>query len=314
MSKTGRRGPRPTPERLRRLLVVLPWLMAHGRARVDDVAERFGVSPDDLVRDLELAALCGLPPYTDELVDLYIEDGWVEVGIPRLFTRPRRFTPDEGFALLAAGRGALALPGADTNGPLASALDKLEQALGITAGLAVDVDQPPLLAAVRQAAAEHESLAVSYWSAWRDERTERVIDPLVVFTSGGRWYVVADDSLSGPERVFRVDRIEEAKPTSQHFAGRDVAAPATVGVTRSADTVTATVVLPESARWVVEAYPVESVDDTDDGRLRVTMVASGERWLERVLLRAGAGAEVLDPLEWVDLGSAAARRLLALYR
>jgi proteasome accessory factor C len=288
--------------------------MAHGRARVDDVAERFGVSPDDLVRDLELAALCGLPPYTDELVDLYIEDGWVEVGIPRLFTRPRRFTPDEGFALLAAGRGALALPGADTNGPLASALDKLEQALGITAGLAVDVDQPPLLAVVRQAATEHESLAVSYWSAWRDERTDRVIDSLVVFTSGGRWYVVADDSLSGPERVFRVDRIEDAKPTSRHFAARDVVAPATVGVTRSADTVTTTVVLPESARWVVEAYPVESVDDTDDGRLRVTMVASGERWLERVLLRAGAGAEVLDPPEWVDLGPAVARRLLALYR
>jgi proteasome accessory factor C len=74
------------------------------------------------------------------------------------------------------------------------------------------------------------------------------------------------------------------------------------------------VVLPESARWVVEAYPVESVDDTDDGRLRVTIVASGPRWLERVLLRAGAGAEVLDPPEWIDLGSSAARRLLALYR
>ena len=131
---------------------------------------------------------------------------------------------------------------------------------------------------------------------------------------GGRWYVVADDSLSGPERVFRVDRIEEAKATSKHFAARDVVAPATVGVTPSADTVTATVVLPESARWVVEAYPVESVEDTDDGRLRVTIVASGARWLERVLLRAGAGAEVLDPPEWTDLGSAAARRLLALYR
>ena len=112
--------------------------------------------------------------------------------------------------------------------------------------------------------------------------------------------------------MFRVDRIEEAKPTSQHFAARDVVAPATVGVTRSADTVTTTVVLPESARWVVEAYPVESVDDTGDGRLRVTMIASGERWLERVLLRAGA--EVLDPPEWVDLGPAAACRLLASYR
>ena len=43
------------------------------------------------------------------------------------------------------------------------------------------------------------------------------------------------------------------------------------------------------------------------------MAVTSERWLERLLLRAGTDAEVLAPAEWIDLGRAGARRLLARY-
>jgi predicted DNA-binding transcriptional regulator YafY len=72
-------------------------------------------------------------------------------------------------------------------------------------------------------------------------------------------------------------------------------------------------VLPPSARWVAEAYAPQSVDELDDGRLRVRLLASGERWLERLLLRVGPEAVVESPSAMAGVGARAAARLLAAY-
>ena len=50
--------------RLRRLLAILTWLAQVGETPIDEAAVRFGLQPDALVAELEMAACCGLPPYT----------------------------------------------------------------------------------------------------------------------------------------------------------------------------------------------------------------------------------------------------------
>ena len=72
--------------------------------------------------------------------------------------------------------------------------------------------------------------------------------------------------------------------------------------------------IPAPARWVVEAYPTLDVDERADGGLVVTLAVSGTAWLERLLLRLGSEAEVIDPPELVDTGRQAAERILAAYR
>ncbi len=109
---------------------MLPWLMEVGEVPVAEVARRYGLTELEVQEDLELVAMCGLPPFVDEMIDVFIDDGIVFVGIPRLFTRPLRLTAPEGFTLLAAGRAAMELPGADPSGPLGRGLDKLAVALG----------------------------------------------------------------------------------------------------------------------------------------------------------------------------------------
>ena len=109
---------------------MLPWLMEVGEVPVAEVARRYGLTELEVQEDLELVAMCGLPPFVDEMIDVFIDDGIVFVGIPRLFTRPLRLTTPEGFTLLAAGRAAMELPGADPSGPLGRGLDKLAAALG----------------------------------------------------------------------------------------------------------------------------------------------------------------------------------------
>ncbi len=131
----GVSGPRNAEDRLRRLLVMLPWLMEVGEVPLAEVARRYDLTEAQVQQDLELVAMCGLPPFVDEMVDVFVDEGMVYVGVPRLFTRPLRLTAPEGFTLLAAGRAAMELPGADPDGPLGRGLDKLAAVLG-EAGLA----------------------------------------------------------------------------------------------------------------------------------------------------------------------------------
>jgi hypothetical protein len=46
--------------------------------------------------------------------------------------------------------------------------------------------------------------------------------------------------------------------------------------------------------WVPESYPVESVEEMADGRLKVVLVANERAWLERLLLRLGPTASLAD--------------------
>lgn len=308
------RTPTDVGGRLRRLLAVVPWLLAEGGAPVADIADRLGVGEDEVVRDLQLVGLCGMPPYGGgDLLDIWVDDDGVVHAYPGpFFTRPMQLTAAEGFAVLAAGRGLLAVPGGDRHGALAQALAKLEAVLG---GGALDVDLagPAQLDAIRAAAERHERLEVGYYSAWRDEVTERRIDPLLVHASEGHWYVEAHCHRAGGLRRFRLDRVEWARLTGEHFAPREVPAPAEV-FAASPESRMLTLDVPAAARWAVESVPVTSVEERPDGRLRVELAVAGTAFAERLVLQLGADAEVVGPPELADVGRAAATRLLARYR
>lgn len=315
------RSPSNFAPRLRRMLLMIPWLLESGGSTVTELAERFGVSEDDIVRDLTLVMCCGVPPYgAEHMITVVLDDdGSVLAWKGPFFTRPMRLTPAEGFAVLAAGRALLAVPGAEAEGALATALAKLESALGTAAGggrsVSVELETPPLLGDVRAAVASRSRLAVEYFAAWRDEVTSRVIDPYVVFSQEGRWYVAAADSLRGVVRHFRVDRLAAATPTGETFEVPPDAptSPPERAFTGGPEVVEAVVVVPPSARWVAEAYDPLDVEELVDGRLRLRLAVAGERWLERLLLRVGPSAVVESPPELTGLGAAAARRLLARY-
>ena len=298
---------------------MLPWLMERGSVPVAEMAAHFQVDEGELVRDLELAALCGLPPFVDEMIDVFIDEGMVHAGVPRLFTRPLRLTAPEGFALLIAGRAALALPGADPTGPLARALDRLAEVLGDD-GVVVDSRQPAATAPVIAAANEGARLRVRYWSASRDETTERVLTPRTVFADRGNWYVIADDHLSGEERTFRLDRIESWERTGETDPPKVVAAPGPDEWFQDADVPVAVLRLAPPARWVAERYPVRDVrvvdgvpGDVADEVVEVELPITSERWLRALLLRLGPHAEVVEPAAWRGLGAAAAAALLQRY-
>jgi len=303
-------------ERLARLLAMVPWVASRDGPRVDDVCARFGCTEAELVDDLDLLFLCGLHPYTpDMLIDVDIADGRVWIRYADYFSRPLRLTPAEGLALVAAGRTVLATSGGDDDGPLTRGLDKLAAAMGLDAGEAVEIELGPVgaevLGVLRDAVATHRQVDIDYYSFGRDSRASRVIDPYAVFSAAGQWYVSAWCHRVSDERLFRVDRISAATALTSTFDA-PATAPELAAYRPGPEDPRVTLDLAPSARWVAEQYPVEQVEELAGGRLRVTLAASQPAWLERLLLRLGPAAAVAGGDG--GLADRAARRLLDRYR
>ena len=324
----GAPGPRNAQDRLRRLLVMLPWLMEAGEVPLAEVADRFGMTEAQVTRDLELVAMCGLPPYVDEMIDVFVDDGLVFVGVPRLFTRPLALTAPEGFALVAAARLAMELPGSDPDGPLGRGLAKLIAALGKagidtegdgTVGVAVDLDRPEWTGALVDAVAAGREVTIDYFSPARDELTERRVIPRHVFTEAGNWYLLADDDRSGERRTFRIDRMERVEETGEtHELDPDAAAP--TAFFADAELPRATLRLLPRAHWIIDRYPTDSVEPVlvrkkpaASGAVDVTLPIASARWLDRLLVRLGPDAEVRQPADAERGAAALAQRILANY-
>jgi proteasome accessory factor C len=267
--------------------------------------------------------MCGLPPFVDELIDIFIDEGTVFVGVPRLFTRPLRLNSTEAFELLAAGRAAMELPGADPSGPLGRGLAKLAAALGGDArvdsgpgeGIDVDLERPAAADEVADAARHLERLRITYWSASRDEATDRVITPRQVYADRGNWYVTATDHRTETLRTFRLDRIESLEPTGEIGEPTDEPLPEPGRWFLDGGMPRVTIRLAPMARWVIETYPVDDVGEPDaDGWVVARLPVASDRWLERVLVRLGDRADVVEPAQYAELGRAAAARVLARYR
>ncbi len=306
-------------DRLGRILSMVPWIASQDGPLITDVCDRFDITRDELLDDLNVVFLVGLYPYTPEsLVDVDVDDDRVWIRYTNFFERPLRLTRDEALGLLAAGLASEAQPGHDPDGPLARGVQKVAGVLGIDLdddlGVVLADDETELLSALDEAMAEGRVVHVEYFSHARNESTERDIEPLRRFATDGSWYLDAYCRSSGDHRVFRVDRITSLELTDEHFEPSEVP---TEMVSFHADATLprVTIDIPAAASWVVEQYPHDAVTELGDGRTRVTLAVSAEPWLERLLLRLGPDARVVDgPDELTEAGARAARRLLARYQ
>lgn len=305
--------------RLQRLLAILQWAAQQpDGAPVDELCSRFRLSSAELVKELDLANMINADsPFYDEMpFEVFLEEDRVFV---RLFSfrRPMRLTPAEGLALVAA---ADSLVDDDPDGPLARALAKLAALLGIEPGQAVDVELDPdggeTGRRLRQAIAQDRQVSFVYWTYGRDAVARRTVDPWELFSEAATWYLAGWAHDAGAARNFRLDRMQD-------LAIDDAArtAPRPDHVERSARSVDEApqVVLDLApwAWWVAEAHPVISAEQIDEQRLRVTLAVAGSSWLERLLLRLGPGAVVVDiddSLGGPDLAAQAAARVLARYQ
>jgi proteasome accessory factor C len=177
-------------DRLVRLLGLVAYLDGAGPVALDELAQRFGVTPRQIREDVDALWVSGTPGYMpDDLIDFdafSLDEGVVHLTRARGMTRPLRLGTREAVALVAALRAMHAAPPVQADPERAavvgSALDKLTAATGEAAS-AVDVrlasgGDPAVLAALTaaltaRAAGQFEGMARQL-SSGRQSWTTRI--------------------------------------------------------------------------------------------------------------------------------------------
>ncbi|MGY1839433.1 MULTISPECIES: helix-turn-helix transcriptional regulator [unclassified Modestobacter] len=316
-----------------RLLALLSLLQARRDWPGAALAERLGVTPRTVRRDVDRLRELGYPVQAVKGPDGgYRLDAGAELP-------PLLFDDDQAVALAVALQVA-AVSGAGIAEAATRALVTVRQvmpsrlrhridAIQVTAvprGGGRDVD-PAVLLALSAAIRAREVLRFDHGtgSAEDDGRLAppRRMEPHHLISRAGRWYLLGWDLDRADWRTFRVDRISPRTPTGPRFAprdlpGGDVAAFVDARFTGSAEAgtwpCTGVVELDLPAADVAPFAFDGLVEPLGPGRCRLTLGAWSWIGLAAALGRFDTAVRVLDPPQLRDACATLARRYAAAAR
>ena len=296
-----------TLSRLERILTMVPWLLEHSGVGIEEVADRFGTTSEEVANDLDVLGYCGLPGYGGgDLIEASVVGDRVSVRMADFFRRPLRLSLREAVTLLLAARAVRSVEGLAESEALTRAVAKLEQALGSNAGgmpdisnvrVAVDLRGPgdEHLPGLRSAASDGRVVRLTYRSASKAQTTTRDVEPWAVVGSGGAWYVQGYCRLADAPRDFRLDRIQsfdvlEERGTHAVPAG----GPGPPSYEPAPDDETVVLDVDPACAWVTETIVIDEVTTAGE-RLRVRFRTPQLDWAARLVLRFGDALRVVSP-------------------
>jgi predicted DNA-binding transcriptional regulator YafY len=300
-----------------RTLRLLSLLQTHRYWPGTELADRLGVSPRTLRRDVDRLRELGYPVEAQRGVD-----GGYQLAAGAAL--PPLVVDDEEAVALAIGLQSAAQ--SSVAGLAESSVRALAKVIQVMPGrlrhrvealtamtattgpatgtgwLAVD---PTLLTTIALACRSEERLRFAYTAA-DGQQSQRHIEPHRLVSLGRRWYLVAYDLTRHDWRSFRLDRLTDPQPTGTRFRPRELpAADAATFVKSGIQTASAiydvevifaaaaTTVRERIGRWV-------TVEELDAGHCRVRMTADALDWPVMALGAVDAPFEIKNPPELVD--------------
>ncbi|WP_415856443.1 WYL domain-containing protein, partial [Sinomonas sp. G460-2] len=298
------RRTRPSDERLERIVDLVPFLL-RGPVAVGEVAAKYGMTERELTQELSVLQYSGptdLGGWQD-CIEVDVHEGVVSLANAPELALPRRLSIEEALSLQLGLQTLLPMASPDERPALEALAAKVGAATaqGARSVPQIDVKAEPqrnaeLLPVLRAAVAGGSTLRLGYLNPTKDERSERLVNPLALRSDGDRWYVEAYCHRAQERRVFRVDRIVRLEPSEAQPLPEGVTARAEGWLVEpSATDVEAVLRLAPEAAWVEHEYGAIGGVDLEDGSRRVRLRVAGLDWLPRFLAQFGGSVALEGP-------------------
>jgi proteasome accessory factor C len=160
------------------------------------------------------------------------------------------------------------------------------------------------------------ALSLEYYSASHDSLTSRTVDPIRVVLVGDHSYLEAWCRSAEGVRLFRFDRIVDARVLDEPAAPPEPAVqaePDTSLFDADPSLPSATLLIDSSASWMFDYYPLRVLRELPDGGCEAAMTYASEDWMARFVLGFGSAVKVVEPAGLADRVRASAEAALRAY-
>ncbi|MEV8182189.1 WYL domain-containing protein [Specibacter sp. NPDC078692] len=293
-------------ERLVRLLSMVPYLVTNPGVEESEVMAEFGISAKQWEKDRDTLSLTGLPGYfPGDLMDVSTESGQVFIRDAETLASPLRLTQEEACSVLIGLQALSTIPAPGRARALEQAIASLTAVAGKDAWLAdavglhlVSGKEMDNVAALQNIIQQGRACSITYLVRHRDEVSERIVEPLRLFSLDATWYLRAWCRKVEGLRSFRVDRIQEMSD-----AGTQAHVPATsvdwqpggsIYSPGSGDQQVQLIADSTTARRLAPAYNAQ-LFDLGGGMVGLQLLVGDTSTLAPLMARLGGHARVAGP-------------------
>ena len=191
-------------ERLKRLILELPWLSKNKSVTIDQFCKTFSISQEQAVKDLTLLTFVGPSQFGGDLVDIQISDEIITVVDNQKHGNSMRFTPEELMVLIASLN--LLIQGDQTNLTLKSLNDKIISIFYKETSEKQNKYEN-ILNVLQNSIESKKLINMDYIDGRNYVKQNLLIKVLAIDDMGGFKYLQGIDCKSNSTKSYRLDRI-----------------------------------------------------------------------------------------------------------
>ncbi|HCC35140.1 MAG TPA: YafY family transcriptional regulator [Ruminococcaceae bacterium] len=293
---------------INRLLEIVYILLGKKTVTAKELAQRFGVSPRTIYRDIDTLSLSGIPVYTEKG-----KGGGIRL-LPDFVLSKSILSESEQGEILAALQGISAVNAAETD----NVLQKLSALFNKNSVNWIDVDfsdwnvdNSDIFQNLKTAILERRIAEFDYYGVY-GKKTRRRVEPIQLCFKSKAWYLKAFCLTRQDLRLFKILRLKNLSVTAKIFQSRNIQ---DFHLEPNPELGGSCIELvlkigPEMAYRVYDDFSEEQITPLPEGEFIVSVSWPQDDWMFGYILSYGEYAEVINPPHIRESIKAAAQKIV----